>query len=236
MTIPLEKILVVDDEESIRLSLEYILTSKGYSVMLAESGEEAISLAKASPPDLIVLDLCMKGMGGLEVCRELRPWLTAPILVLSVLVREAEKIEALDNGADDYITKPFNIGELLARVRALLRRTSAGAVLPKIMSYGSLTIDFIKRQVFLGGSEVKLTPTEYEILTMLVRHADCVVTNRQLLEYIWGPEYKYKEDLQNLRVHVSHLRSKLDPDPRGQLFIRNEPRVGYRFMSEPTEE
>jgi len=236
MTIPLEKILVVDDEESIRLSLEYILTSKGYSVTLAESGEEAIRLAKASPPELIILDLCMSGIGGLEVCRILRSWYAGPILVLSVLIREEEKIEALDNGADDYITKPFSIGELLARVRALLRRMSAGAVVPKSMSYGSLIVDFINRQVFLAGSELKLTHTEYEILAMLVRHADCVVTNRQLLEFIWGPEYKYKEDLQNLRVHVSHLRGKLEPDPRGQLFIRNEHRVGYRFLTEPQEE
>lgn len=236
MTTPLAKILVVDDEESIRQSLAFILTSKDYEVQLAASGEEALSLAIAAPPDLVILDLCMRGMGGLEVCRELRSWSTAPILVLSVLVREFEKIEALDNGADDYITKPYSVGELLARVRALLRRTLAGAALPQSVTFGALAIDFTKRRVTLADNEVKLTPKEYDILNMLVRRADGVVTNRQLLEYVWGPEYKYKEDLQNLRVHVSHLRRKIEPDPQEQLFIRNEPSVGYRFLSGTPEE
>jgi two-component system KDP operon response regulator KdpE len=236
MTTPLAKILVVDDEESIRQSLAFILTSKDYEVQLAASGEEALSLAIAAPPDLVILDLCMRGMGGLEVCRELRSWSTAPILVLSVLVREFEKIEALDNGADDYITKPYSVGELLARVRALLRRTLAGAALPQLVTFGALAIDFTKRRVTLADNEVKLTPKEYDILNMLVRRADGVVTNRQLLEYVWGPEYKYKEDLQNLRVHVSHLRRKIEPDPQEQLFIRNEPSVGYRFLSGTPEE
>jgi len=236
MTIPLAKILVVDDEESIRQSLEFILTSRDYEVLLAESGEEAISVANANPPDLVILDLCMRGMGGLEACRSLRSWLSAPILVLSVLVREAEKIEALDNGADDYITKPYSVGELLARVRALLRRATVGATPPKSVTYGALAIDFTRRWVTLADNEVKLTPKEYGILQMLVHHADCVVTNRHLLESVWGPEYKYKEDLQNLRVHVSHLRGKIEPDPQDQHFIRNEPSVGYRFVSEVTEE
>jgi len=236
MAKPIAIILVVDDEESIRRSLQVILSSKNYEVLLAESGEEAINLATAFPPDLVILDLCMNDMSGLEVCRQLRSWLTAPILVLSVIIREADKIAALDSGADDYLTKPYSIGEMLARIRALLRRTVPEASLPQTVTFGELHIDFGKRWVTLAGAEVDLTPKEYDILLLLIRHADCVVTNRQLLEYVWGPEYKYKEDLQNLRVHISNLRRKIEPNPESQHFIRNEPSVGYRFLSGTPEE
>ncbi|MHB0938133.1 MAG: response regulator transcription factor [Armatimonadota bacterium] len=236
MAKPIARILVVDDEESIRRSLHVILTSKNYEVLLAESGEEAISIATANPPDLVILDLCMIDMSGLDVCRELRSWLTAPILVLSVIIREADKIAALDSGADDYLTKPYSIGEMLARIRALLRRTVPEAAMPQSVTFGELHVDFNKRWVTLASQEVDLTPKEYDILQMLIRHADCVVTNRQLLEYVWGPEYKYKEDLQNLRVHISNLRRKIEPLPESQHFIRNEPSVGYRFLSGAPEE
>jgi len=236
MAKPVARILVVDDEDSIRRSLQVILTSKNYEVLLAESGEEALSLAQANPPDLVILDLCMNDMSGLDVCRELRSWLTAPILVLSVIIREADKIAALDSGADDYLTKPYSIGELLARVRALLRRTVPESSLPQVMNFGELHIDAGKRLVMVAGDEADLTPKEYDILLLLIRHADCVVTNRQLLEYVWGPEYKYKEDLQNLRVHISNLRRKVEPQPESQHFIRNEPSVGYRFLSGAPEE
>lgn len=236
MAKPIARILVVDDEDSIRRSLQIILTSKNYEVLLAESGEEALRLAQATPPDLVILDLCMNDMNGLDVCRELRSWLTAPILVLSVIIREADKIAALDSGADDYITKPYSIGELLARVRALLRRAVPDSSLPQVMHFGELHIDTGKRLVTVAGKEVDLTPKEYDILMLLIRHADCVVTNRQLLEYVWGPEYKYKEDLQNLRVHISNLRRKIEPTPESQRFIRNEPNVGYRFLSGAPED
>jgi two-component system KDP operon response regulator KdpE len=236
MAKPLARILVVDDEESIRRSLQVILSSKNYEVLLAESGEEAINQATAFPPDLVILDLCMNDMSGLEVCRELRSWLTVPILVLSVIIREADKIAALDSGADDYLTKPYSVGELLARIRALLRRPTPEAALPQAINFGQLHIDSAKRLVALAGEEVDLTPKEYDILLLLIRHADCVVTNRQLLEYVWGSEYKYKEDLQNLRVHISNLRRKIEPTPESQHFIRNEPSVGYRFLSGTPEE
>lgn len=234
MTKPLANILVVDDEEHIRRSLNVILTAKDYDVRMAESGMDALNMATIDPPDLVILDLCMPEMSGLEVCKELRSWYAGPILVLSVIVHEADKVTALDIGADDYITKPYSISELLARVRALLRRTASGNSLPQMLTIGDLSIDFAKRRVTLVGSELKLTPKEYEILTFLIRHADCVVTNRMLLEHIWGPEYM--DDMQTLRVHISNLRRKLEPNPNGQHFIKNEPSVGYRFISEDQEE
>ena len=201
---------------------------------LAACGEEALTLAVANPPDLVILDLCMPGMSGLDTCRALRTWYSAPILVLSVIVRESDKVAALDLGADDYITKPYSIVELLARVRALLRRASSGAALPLTVTYGELAIDFSRRRVVLDGGEVRLTPKEYEILALLIRHVDCVVTNRTILENVWGPEYV--DDMQTLRVHISNLRRKLEPNPTGQHFIKNEPSVGYRFISEVLDE
>jgi len=233
---PKVTILVVDDEDSIRRSLQAILTSKDYEVQLAESGEEALSLAAANPPDLVMLDLGLSDMNGLDVCQEMRTWFPGPILVLSAIVRETEKVAALDFGADDYITKPYSISELLARVRALLRRQVTDVSPPRSVTFGELAIDFTKRRVSLAGNEVKLAPKEYGILELLVRHADCVVTNQQVLEHVWKGEYQYDDDFQNLRVHVSNLRHKIEPNPRGQHFIKNEPRVGYRFISEPIEE
>lgn len=233
MTKPTTKILVVDDEEHIRRSLKVILTAKQYDVSLAASGEEALSLAAAETPDLVIVDLCMPGMSGLDLCRELRTWLSVPILVLSVIVREADKVAALDVGADDYITKPYSINELLARVRALLRRGAPEAILPQSVAFGPLSLDFARRKVMLAGQEIKLTPKEYDILALLVRHADCVVTNRAILEHIWGPEYV--EDMQTLRVHISNLRRKIEPHPNGDHFIKNEPSIGYRFVSEYQE-
>jgi len=233
---PKVTILVVDDEDSIRRSLQAILTSKDYEVQLAESGKEALSLAAANPPDLVMLDLGLSDMNGLDVCQEMRTWFPGPILVLSAIVRETEKVAALDFGADDYITKPYSISELLARVRALLRRQVTDVSPPRSVTFGELAIDFTKRRVSLAGNEVKLAPKEYGILELLVRHADCVVTNQQVLEHVWKGEYQYDDDFQNLRVHVSNLRHKIEPNPQGQHFIKNEPRVGYRFISEPIEE
>jgi len=228
------KILIVDDEEHLRRSLKVILEAKQYNVRMAADGEEALAMAAADPPDLVILDLCLPGKSGLEVCRELRAWLNVPILVLSVIVREADKITALDLGADDYITKPYAIGELLARVRALLRRASTSSTLPPVVDFNGLNIDFSRRRVELDGTEVKLTPKEYDILVLLVKHADCVVTNRTILESVWGSDYM--DDMQTLRVHISNLRRKIEPYPTSQHFIKNEPSVGYRFITEPVEE
>jgi len=235
MTVPERptRILVVDDEEQIRRALRTILGSRGYVLDLAATAEEALLKAIDSPPDLVVLDLTLPDRSGIEVCRELRTWLAAPILILSVRAGEADKIEALDEGADDYLTKPFSAGELLARVRALLRRAAALTAPPPVVTTGELTVDVARRVVTLSGEEVALTPTEFDILALLARNVDCVVTQRMIMERIWGPEWV--EDAQTLRVHVSHLRKKLKPPSGGRRYILTEPGVGFRLVAqEPT--
>ena len=227
------RVLDVDDEEQIRRALRTILSSRRYEVALAESGEAALLAAIDAPPDLVVLDLALPDMSGMEVCRELRTWLAAPILILSVRSGEADKITALDEGADDYLTKPFSAGELLARVRALLRRAASLQSPPPVVTAGDLTVDIARRRVTLAGSPVALTPTEYDILAFLARNADCVVTQRQIIEEVWGPGWG--DDAQTLRVHVSHLRRKIEPDPQGPHFIVTEPGVGFRFSLSPDQ-
>lgn len=222
-------ILIIDDEEQIRRALKSILSARHYEVMLATNGSEGIDLAIDRNPDLIILDLAMPDMNGLEVTEELRTWYTGPILVLSVRSGDADKISALDLGADDYLTKPFSAGELLARVRALLRRT-AGQITPQpIITAGDLEIDIPHRQVTRGGSIVDLTRMEFEILSYLARNANCVVTSKQILENVWGPEYG--EDTQTLRVHISHLRRKIEPHPSVPRYILTEPGVGFRLST-----
>jgi two-component system, OmpR family, KDP operon response regulator KdpE len=225
------RVLVVDDEEQIRRALRTILSSRKYEVALAASGEEALLAAIDAPPDLVILDLALPDMSGIEVCRDLRTWLTAPILILSVRSGEADKVAALDEGADDYLTKPFSAGELLARVRALLRRAASLQSPPPVVTAGDLTVDTARRRVTLAGASVALTPTEYDILAFLARNADCVVTQRQIIEEVWGPSWG--DDAQTLRVHVSHLRRKIEPDPHGPHFIITEPGVGFRFSVSP---
>ena len=231
MTVPERptRILVVDDEEQIRRALRSILSTRGYALEMAATAEEALLKAIDVPPDLVVLDLALPDRSGIEVCRELRTWMTAPILMLSVRSGEAEKIAALDEGADDYLTKPFSAGELLARVRALLRRAASLTSPPPVVAAGDLTVDIARRRVTLAGDEVALTPTEFDILAYLARNADCVVTQRQIMSEIWGPEWA--EDRQTLRVHVSHLRKKLER-PGGRRFIITEPGVGFRFFTD----
>jgi two-component system, OmpR family, KDP operon response regulator KdpE len=221
------RILVVDDEEQIRRALTTILRSRGYVLDLATTADEALLQAIDHPPDLVVLDLALPDRSGIEVCRELRTWMTAPILILSVRSNEADKIEALDQGADDYLTKPFSAGELLARIRALLRRAATLASPPPIVTAGDLVVDVGRRRVALAGEEVALTPTEFDILAFLARNADLVVTQKMILEHVWGPEWV--EDAQTLRVHVSHLRKKIERRPGGPRYIITEPGVGFRF-------
>ena len=220
-------ILVVDDEEQIRRALRSILSTRGYALDMAATGEEALLKAIDTPPDLVVLDLMLPDRSGIEVCRELRTWMTAPILILSVRSNEADKITALDEGADDYLTKPFSAGELLARIRALLRRAAALTSPPPVVTAGDLEVDIARRRVSAAGEEVALTPTEFDILAFLARNAGLVVTQRMILEHVWGPEWV--EDAQTLRVHVSNLRKKIEPTPGGPRYIITEPGVGFRF-------
>jgi two-component system KDP operon response regulator KdpE len=219
----------VDDEEQIRRALKSILSVRGYEVILAADGNEALDLAIDYSPDLVILDLSMPGLSGLDVCRELRTWFAAPILVLSVRGGDADKIAALDLGADDYLTKPFSAGELLARIRALLRRAAGQAASTPVIAAGDLEIDIAQRRVRRAGQEIELTRIEFDILAYLAQNADRVVTSRMILEKVWGPEYG--EDTQTLRVHVSHLRRKIEPRRSVPRYILTEPGVGFRFST-----
>jgi two-component system, OmpR family, KDP operon response regulator KdpE len=225
-TEPQGSILVIDDEPQLRRALESVFAQRGYEVQLAESGEEGLAAVAAKVPDLVVLDLMLPGISGIETARAIRNMTATPILVLSVKGAEEDKIRALDEGADDYLTKPFSTGELLARVRALLRRgaTSLGPV-----RSGNLVVDLAKRRVTCAEKPVRLTRTEFEILATLVENADRVVTSRQLLETVWGPEQAH--DTQALRVHLSHLRRKIEDHPSTPRFVVTEPGVGYRFVT-----
>lgn len=223
------RILVVDDEEQIRRALKSILTARKYEAIMASSGEEAIDLAIDHNPDMIILDMSMPAMDGVEVCRELRTWYTGPILVLSVRSGDPDKITALDTGADDYLTKPFSAGELLARVRAQLRRTAPAVVSPPTIAVGDLEIDIAHRRVRRSGEEIELTRIEFDILAYLARNLDCVVTSKMILQTVWGPEYG--DDTQTLRVHVSHLRKKIEPHSSVPRYILTEPGVGFRLAA-----
>ena len=224
------RVLVIDDEPQIRRALRSILHARRYEVRLAENGRDGLEAAVDETPDLVVLDLSLPDMSGFDVARELRSWYEGPILVLSVRDADADKIAALDQGADDYLTKPFSAGEFLARIRALLRRTHGGAAAAKEVRAGDLAIDLARRQVTVSGSPIHLTRTEFDILAVLARNADRVVTSRMLLEQVWGPEYE--TDTQALRVHVSHLRQKIEPRGGVPRYILTEPGVGFRFMGD----
>ena len=221
-------ILVIDDEPQILRAMRSIL-SRSHEVELAASGEEGLRLAADSAPDLVILDLTLPGITGMEVCRTLREWLRAPILILSVRDNEADKIAALDLGADDYLTKPFSAGELLAHIRALLRRAGRGTDGRQVRS-GDLVVDLAERKVLRGGDPVKLTRIEYTILARLASDADRVVTSGMLIKGVWG--VATTEDSRALRVHISNLRSKIEPDPSTPRHVVTEPGVGYRFLTE----
>ena len=204
------------------------MSGHGYAVELANDGEEALTLLAANPPDLVVLDLMMPGVDGLEVVRQTRQWSRVPIVVLSARGQERDKVEALDLGADDYLTKPFGMAELLARVRAALRR--AGPEAPSVLTAGDVSIDLARHVVTRRGEEVHLTPTEYDLLRVLATEAGKVLTHRQLLERVWGAYAA--ENSQQLRVYVNYLRRKLEDDPARPSLLVTEPGVGYRLRAE----
>lgn len=220
------KILVVDDEPQIRRVLRTTLTSQGYAVVEAKSGDEALDLFRLDRPDLILLDVNMPGRSGIETCREIRSTSDVPIIMLTVRNTERDKVQALDAGADDYVVKPFGSEELMARIRAALRRAAPAEALPPFVS-GDLKIDFEKRSVLVKGVPVRLTPKEFELLHHLVANQGKAQGHRRLLQAVWGPDYG--EETEYLRVFINQLRKKIEPDPRHPRFIHTEPWVGYRF-------
>ncbi len=220
------RVLVVDDERAIRRYLRAALNAQGYQVFEAGSGQEALKSVVADRPDLIILDLGLPDLDGVEVTRRLREWTHIPIIILSVREEETEKITALDAGADDYLTKPFNSGELLARMRAALRHVSPAASDPVFKS-DDLMVDLTRRQVKIHDEEVSLTPTEYDLLRILVQNAGRVLTHHQLLLQVWGSGYENETHI--LRVNMSNLRRKIEADPTRPHYIITEPGVGYRL-------
>ena len=224
-------ILVVDDEAQIRRVMRTTLSSQGYVISEAKTGEEALELMRKERPDLILLDVNMPGMGGLETCRQIRRGSDAPIIMLTVRNAERDKVAALDAGADDYVVKPFGIEELLARIRAALRRFSPADAMPTFVSK-DLRIDFENRLVNVGGHAVHLTPKEYDVLRYLVGNQGKPLTHRRLLQAVWGPDYG--NETENLRVVINQLRKKIEAEPARPKYIVTEPWVGYRFQS-PSE-
>lgn len=225
--IPGPQVLVIDDEPQIRRLLQLTLESAGYRVLAAEKGQEGLILAAQHRPALVVLDLGLPDLNGLEVLRRLREWSEVPVVVLSVQEAEADKIAALDSGADDYVTKPFNSGELLARLRVALRHAEKAPELP-VLEIGHWVIDLAARRVTADGRDVSLTATEYSLLRLLVRHAGKVLTHRQLLRDVWGPNAEHQTHY--LRVYLARLREKLERNPAAPELLVTEPGVGYRLV------
>jgi two-component system KDP operon response regulator KdpE len=228
------RILVVDDEEQILRALRRALAARGYEVVTAADGEDAIAEAEVSTPDLVVLDLNLPGIDGMEVCRRLRTWTQVPILILSVREDEAGKVRALDLGADDYLTKPFGVEELLARVRALLRRMRPKEAGPPRFEVDGVVIDLAARRVSRDGRDVHLTKTEWALLEAMAEHAGKLLTHRWLLEHVWGAGYQ--QDVEVLRVFVSQVRKKVEPDPQHPRLIVTDPGVGYRWVAQSSAE
>ncbi|PLK69181.1 DNA-binding response regulator [Rhizobium sp. TH135] len=224
------RILVVDDEPQIQRFLKPSLTAAGYEVVEAGTGAEALKAVATQAPDLVILDLGLPDMDGKEVIASLRGWSDIPIVILSARDRETEKIAALDLGADDYVEKPFGIGELTARIRTALRHRGRRDAIPTVMEVDGLTIDPVKRLVSRGGEIVHLTPKEYDLLLLLARHTGRVVTHRTLLTSVWGPAHG--EDLHYLRVFIGQLRQKIEQDPTQPRIVRTEPGVGYRMAEQ----
>jgi two-component system KDP operon response regulator KdpE len=225
------QILLVDDELSIQRAMAPLLRSRGYSVTLAGTGREALDLFARERPDLLILDLGLPDMNGIEVCRQVRELADTPILILSARGAEKDKVAALDQGADDYMTKPFGPEELMARVRATLRRSlGRETVLHGQLSRGGLVIDFDRHRVQRGDDEIRLTPKEFELLTLLVTHAGRVLTHRSILKSIWGSPAR--DQPEHLRVLMGQLRKKIEPDPARPRYLLTEPWVGYRFADD----
>lgn len=224
-------ILVIDDELQMQRALRKILDQNGYSVVIAATGEDGLALAAANPPDAIILDLGLPDMDGTEVCQKLRAWTQTPIIVLSARDDQRQKVLALDKGADDYLTKPFGVDELMARLRVALRH---GAQISKtadpIVRSEGIEIDLARRIVTRNGDEVRLTATEFKLLAHLARNADRVLTHRAILNEVWGMEYL--DQVEYLRVYVRQLRAKLEADPHRPVMLLTEPGVGYRFVAQ----
>lgn len=220
------RILIVDDEAPIRRFLRAALSAHHYLIFEAATGQAAIGAVIATRPDLIILDLGLPDIDGIEVTRRLREWTPVPVIVLSVREHETDKIAALDAGADDYLTKPFGVGELLARIRTTVRHAARPADEP-VFVMGDLVVDLARRLVSVAGQEVQLTPTEYDLLRLFVVNAGKVLTHHQLLRQAWGPGYD--DELHMLRVNISNLRRKIEPDPARPRYIVTEPGVGYRL-------
>jgi two-component system KDP operon response regulator KdpE len=222
------RILVADDEPKILMFIRANLAARGYEVHVAQDGVEAVEIAARVTPEVIVLDVNMPRMDGIEACRRIREWSNMPIIMLSVRGDEVDKVRALDEGADDYVTKPFGIDELLARIRVALRRSKNTSSPGPAFVAGDLEVDFSNRLVKRHGKVLKLTPTEYELLTYLVSNRGKVVSHRQILHSVWGTEYG--EESEYVRVFIRQLRIKIEEDPSDPQLIRTETRVGYRFV------
>jgi len=221
-----QRILVVDDEPQILRALGTTLRGAGYSVETAATAEQALTAAAAHPPEAVILDLVLPDGSGIEVCRELRRWSEAPVIVLSAVGEEREKVAALDAGADDYVTKPFGVDELLARLRAALRRVAASS--DPVIELDGLTIDVAERIVTAGGKRVKLSPHEFDLLRVLAQNRGKLLTHKMLLREVWGPSYQVEAHY--LHVYVSHLRRKIEPDPANPRYLLTEPGAGYRLV------
>lgn len=225
-------VLVIEDEAQMLKFMRVSLSAQGYRVIEATTGAEGLRQASSYTPDLIVLDLGLPDLDGMEVTREVREWSAAPIIVVSARGREEDKVRALDEGADDYLTKPFGTGELLARIRVALRHAARTAEDPAVTTaaIGDVKIDLVKRLVLAGDVEVHLTPIEYKLLTTLVKHAGMVLTHKQLLDQVWGPGHAHQT--QYLRVYMTQLRHKLEKNPARPKYLVTEPGVGYRLKVE----
>jgi two-component system, OmpR family, KDP operon response regulator KdpE len=222
------RILVIDDEPQIRKFLRISLNAYGYEVIEAARGEDGLGKCATASPDLVVLDLGLPDLDGHEVIARIREWSKVPIIVLSVRTVEGEKVTALDRGADDYVTKPFGIQELLARVRATLRGRRQDGEPPAVVTVGDLSIDIPRRRVRLAGAEIRLSRKEFAILRLLAQHAGLIVTHQHLLREVWGPAHEHETHY--LRIYIGHLRQKLGDDPADPRYISNEPGVGYRLL------
>ncbi len=231
MTRKRQTILIVDDELAILKLLRANLQAKGFDVLSAMDGAAAIRTVESELPDLLLLDIMMPKMDGFEVCQQLREWSQIPIIILSAQGDEEDKVKCLELGADDYVTKPFGAGELIARVTAVLRRVDTARAVPARSSCtcGNIQINFAQRRVTLAGSEVRLTPTEYSLLKELALNAGKVLTSAELLNRVWGSEYG--QERQYLHVFIGHLRAKLEPDPTSPRYINTVPGVGYKFQA-----
>jgi two-component system KDP operon response regulator KdpE len=224
------RILVVDDEPQIRKALKVNLVARGYDVDLAATGEDGLARAAAAHPDLVLLDLGLPGIDGIEVVRGLRGWTTVPIIILSVRDAEADKVRALDAGADDYLTKPFGMNEMLARLRAALRRHQPVPEVAVVRT-ADFALDLADRTVSGPAGAIHMTPTEWAIVELLVRHAGRLVTQRQVLQHVWGPQYERETNY--LRVHMAAIRKKLEPEPGRPRYFTTEAGIGYRFEPGP---